>query len=509
MDINQNTLIQSTDNLKEQKMIIKNTNNYSEINNNKKVNNNNNLEIHNYLTKYKTGKNTENNSSIITSNIIDKNDKKDIIKENNFLNNEPKYINSYKSENNLIMINNFNNLDDSSRKVIKNEITKKNYKTYKINRKNDEVKGLNLQLKINKKDNDKDNILTQQKCIEIINNEYNSINENMNKINIMHSINGKDSVKQMTERTKDFSNNYLYNNNQEYNYKCLFCDKIYENSKYTSLFNCEHFFCKKCGKIFYEEIIENMIKNNTFNLIECPIINCANEVPLPLLQIIISEKYYNELIEHLNKNNKKFQKSNHKKEIKVKKELNIMSTTTENYEKKKKNKNINFKNMKNNENHKYLQKSIIDLNSYKKYTYFIFKSFEICPSCQEYSLYRKIEGNYDKCLKCLKKYCKYCYKEFEDNHLDITKIHHCKIFYRAYKDYIQHKCYYQFLYNLILIIGGYLFFLTFFILQIKRALKIRNILEKIIKIFLYFILFISFFPICIILLPYFPMIISL
>ena len=162
-----------------------------------------------------------------------------------------------------------------------------------------------------------------------------------------------------------------------------------------------------------------------------------------------------------------------------------------------------------NENYIYLQKCIIDLNSYKKYTYYIYKSFEICPFCKEYSWYKKIPGNYDKCLKCLKKYCKYCYKEFEDYHLDVTKIHHCKVFYRSYKNYTQQKCYYKFLVNLLIIIGGYLFFLTFFILQIKRALKIRNILIKIIKMFLYFILFISFFPICIILLPYFPMIISL
>ena len=332
MDINQNTLIQSTDNLKEQTLIIKNTNKFSEVKdlNNNNVNNNNNIlipnlklnssnkdelkeEYYNKTTKYKIAKNSENNSSLITSNILEKNDKKDIIKDKNILNNEIKYVNSYKSENNLIVVNNHNNLNDSERKVLKKETTQKMYNTYIMNSKNDEIKRLNIRLKINKKDKDKDkdkdNILTEQKIIENIDNDYNSINVNEHKINIMHTINIKDSVKQMTDRTKEFSNNYI-NNNQEYNYKCLFCDKIYDNSKYTSLFKCEHFFCKKCGKIFYEEIIEDMIKNNTFNLIVCPKINCENEVPLPLLQIIISEKYYNELIEHLdkNKNHKKLQK---------------------------------------------------------------------------------------------------------------------------------------------------------------------------------------------------------
>ena len=63
--------------------------------------------------------------------------------------------------------------------------------------------------------------------------------------------------------------------------------------------------------------------------------------------------------------------------------------------------------------------------------------------------------------------------------------------------------------NLLYVIGGYLFVLTFFLLKIKKAFKIRNFCLKLLAIIFYFVLFIISLPINLIILPYFPMIISL
>ena len=60
-----------------------------------------------------------------------------------------------------------------------------------------------------------------------------------------------------------------------------------------------------CGKNFFEGLIEISIKlkDSDFNY-KCPIIKCQNIIPLPLLKMILSEKYYKYIIENLVKINK-------------------------------------------------------------------------------------------------------------------------------------------------------------------------------------------------------------
>jgi hypothetical protein len=311
----------------------------------------------------------------------------------------------------------------------------------------------------------------------------------------------KDSVKQLhKKKTKDTHNE---NDNNEYRFKCIFCDKISNNEKYNSYFTCSHFFCKKCGKIFYEDNIDSMISKNNFKpFVKCPIIDCPKKISLSLLKSIISEEYYNELMINFNKN--KNEMSNRK--LKNQKDITIMKTET--IANKKKDEILN-KNKVCNESYKYLQKNIIDLNSNNKYVYYIKKSFIRCDNCKEYSIYSGIEGNYDRCLKCMSKYCKYCHKIFENSHLDITKITHCKVFYRIEKKFWSHNFWYRYLINLLIVIGGYLFVLSFFIIKMKKSLKNPKICRRIMIICICFILFFLFLPICLIILPYFPMIISL
>lgn len=396
-----------------------------------------------------------------------------------------KIIKNLKFDNSYIIDDNIFSFENNTIIPQNNKDFSNHFNTLPIDRKQNHFSGI---LQLNKKLSRNNDIKTKT----IDDSEIN-VKERQKK---KYFFNLKDSVKQLHQKK-------FKNSNSEHYFKCIFCDKISNNEKYNSYFTCNHFFCKKCGKTFYEDNIDSMIlKNNFTPFIKCPIIDCPKKISLSLLKTIISEKYYNDLMINIDKN--KNEKS--LKKLKNQKDITIMKTE---FISNKKNNEINIKNRLCNETHKYLQKNIIDLSSHNKYIYYIKKSFIRCPNCREYSIYSGIEGNYDRCLKCMSKYCKYCHKIFENSHLDITKITHCKVFYRIEKKFLSQNFWYRYLLNLLIVIGGYLFVLTFFIIKMKKAIKIPKLCRKIMILCISFILFFLFLPICLLILPYFPMIISL
>ena len=523
MDIHNNILINSSNRLKEEviesKLEGKNIKSGKSSNSNLVLPQNSNIKINienistnqeknnvktlknNFLTQDKDDKRKDciSDSVSINSDILIKSSKtKD---NNNIYNNYSKYYNSYTSEGNQCNENN----DESARKVSKiNKLKKRiKYRVKEINKKGEESTDiLNLKLVKNKT---KTNLVVKNGLSKTIGDD-NITSINFKKINELEEHNNNSPNKHISYIKINSNNNQSIN---QRNNKCLFCDRISENEEYNSFFTCGHFFCKKCGKIFYEEIIETMIKKRKFNFMLCPVMDCPKVISLSLLKMFIEANFYNELVNNIDKskhkeNNKKNNNNNIINNKKEKNDINIMHT--ELFEKKE---NKNNKKRYYNEYDRYLQTNIIDFNTYKKYIYFIQKNFIRCTFCQEYSLYGKIDGNFDICLKCLKKYCKYCHKEFYNSHLDLREINHCKVLYRTYKDFIQQKFYFKFLFNLLYVIGGYLFILTIFMLEIKRTIRHEITFLNIIKIVLYFILFLIFLPICIIIIPYFPMLISI
>lgn len=454
------------------------------------------------LSLAQSERNSERNELICNSNSITSNNLVKIKEKNNVSNNS-KFIDSNIGEDNNSIEN--KEKDGLSKKVKKN-LKKTKYNkidtSYKMNKipyefnletksPNDiDLNGNKLVIKGYKKNEDNRNILKDR------------------KLYIMNTIDINDH-RNIKFKNNDYLNSYSNTNKKIPYFKCLFCDKIVnsKNNVYESYFTCRHYFCKKCGKKFYEDLIEIMIKTNNFYFLHCPIFGCTKEVSLSLLKIIISDKYYNELNKNIVKKYNTNEENNetilnNKNEKKI---INIMGTEIldKNFINKNSEKTLNQ------ESPKYLQNNIIDINTHKKYIYYIQKNFLRCPSCNEYSLYCKLEGNFDKCLKCMNKYCKFCHKAFDFSHFDVTLNTHCKVFYRTYKDFIQQKFYYKYLMNLLYVIGGYLFVLTFFLLKIKKAFKIRNFCLKLLAIIFYFVLFIISLPINLIILPYFPMIISL
>ena len=389
---------------------------------------------------------------------------------------------SQKSEKNLNLgLNEFNKrsiISDQNTIIENNENEKNN--TIHFNKTKKKIVDINniLDIKFTGKNNDKLIIKNKKKNIIGINIKKDLVD------NILANKSYSNSIK-------------VYKKEKEKIYKCLFCDKISTNNLYNSLFTCPHFFCMHCGKNFFEELIEISIKLKDSDLtLKCPIIKCQNIIPLPLLKMILSEKYYKYIIENLVKINKEKNK-NEKSEEKVKiYNLKTENIITENTTNKK-------------ENIKYNTDNIINIINNDNFHSYVGKTFILCSYCKEYTLYGNVEGNYDLCLNCLNKYCKYCHKLYNKRHFEKTYINHCRVVYRAFKDYSKCQKLRRYIYNLLYIIAGYLFLLTFFLVKIKRLSRIKNIFVKIIKGIFFFLLFILFLPAVLLILPYYPIIVSI
>ena len=376
-----------------------------------------------------------------------------------------------------------------------------NLKKIEINNKNlNDEKTINFENNAN--EINKNNINISETKVEKVNlNEIKKKNFSNFKMNTLTIKNKKRNLTNINKSSVNsaFSNNSLKNerknsdNNIEILYKCLFCGKYSSNRYYYLLFSCRHFFCMKCGKNFFEEVIDTIIKTKNPDIkIKCPIISCKNLIPLPLLKIILSEQYYNLIRGKIFKIKEKYRKGKTPSKINnnfLKTEI-ILETSELRKEKLK-----NFK------------RDLYNIKNKNKFIHYIKKkTFIQCQNCKEYSLYGNIEGNYDLCLNCLKKYCKYCHKLFGERHFDKTYINHCRVVYRAFKDFSKYRCIKRYIHILLYIILGYLFLLTFFLIKIKCLCRNKNDFTKFVKIIFFLFMFILFLPFIIILFPYFPLI---
>ena len=322
--------------------------------------------------------------------------------------------------------------------------------------------------------------------------DLNSSEEKNDKIKV-----NKNNIKDILFNKSIINNSIKIIKQEKKIYKCLFCEKICSNNLYNSLFTCPHFFCMDCGKNFFEEIINISIKLKDKNIkIKCPLVNCTNDVSLTLLKMILPEKFYNYLYEYITKN------KNINKKGKSDDKIKIYNLKTEYVPEKINTQNEKEEIISNKDN-------IINISNKDKFIYYVKKTFILCNNCRQYSLYGNIKGSYDLCLNCLNKYCKFCHKLYDNRHFERTNNNHCRVVYRSSKEDAKSQYFSKFLLNLLYMIGGYAYLLTFFLVQIKRLSRIKNKFIKVIKAIFYFVLFIVFLPIVLIILPYFPIISSI
>ena len=312
-------------------------------------------------------------------------------------------------------------------------------------------------------------------------------NENENeklKSKINSNIKGSIIVgpKNLTTNLELITGSYLSHNGEDSYFPCFMCDKFYQINENNFPGNvCPHIFCSKCGKFYYEELIDN----NEIKM-KCPKFKCQSILTNDLIKKIVSRAHYDKLIQNIEKT-----------ERSSKNQFNLENSIIEENEKQKK------------ELQNYIYEHVIDVNSNKKFYLFNKAKVIYCNKCYEPALYSKSGNNFIKCLNCGITICRYCFKPFIKDHLVISNENHCKVYLR--KRYISLKkpnCFSDFLRELGLVIISFIMLFIGLFCSIHTCLscgkRISNICVKII-ITLFSLLFtIIFSPFILILFPYFP-----
>ena len=335
---------------------------------------------------------------------------------------------------------------------------------------------------------EEDNTEEKEKNKDIENTEEKKSNE-MIKINNININNMKNSVltlnknrneknenenKSLKYRSLNFNNIHvtpvLYN-------ICKICEHTLPINKLFSAQCNQHYFCKKCAKNYFEDIIEDGKRE-----IVCPLIKCKQPVNLEDLKQIISEDHFKILTKNLDKNQKPLLFTKLKTE-----------TVPEDFE-------------------LYTEKHVLDIDSNKKFFNFNSVKDIYCPICNKNTIFSRGNSHFFKCLYCESKRCKYCLKEFTNNHLDLSNQGHCKVYYR-YADNFQQNYNYCLKYLLELFfvlasfylsfVGAFLLFKRFFYICFNMK-KNKNCIKFFFLYLLTFILFLFVAPIIFIFFPVFP-----
>lgn len=272
---------------------------------------------------------------------------------------------------------------------------------------------------------------------------------------------------------------------------CLLCDKYLQiNSMYKSA-NCYHYFCRKCGKLYYEEKIEQ-----GDNELKCPMYSCQAIVSLDLIELLVSNQHFSGLKGGRNE-------SNHLSLLN--KEVNDNDTLQKIFHRK-------IDTMK-----PYSNKHVLDINTNEAFYMFSQTKDQFCPNCHENSLFSKSGNHFIKCLNCFHTICKYCFTRYYDSHMDISTADHCKVYYRKKEKYYldNNKCKFYCI-QLLLVMASFLiifaaafhyfkdWLMTIFCI---KCCKSRPIVVVLIY-FLSIVLFICSIPFILLSFPYFPIIIE-
>ena len=185
---------------------------------------------------------------------------------------------------------------------------------------------------------------------------------------------------------------------------CLICEKITPKSNLYHSTMCSHGICRKCIKLYYEDKIEDGIIDN----FKCPVYSCKGHFNESLIKVFISSKLFNIAID---------------KQDKCNNNNNSLSETS-----------IDTVKM-------YQEEHVLDINDNKTFFLYPKEKLNACPRCKKEALFGKTNYYFVKCLNCQMKMCRWCLKEFDDDHFDLFKVNHCRVYFRnAIEDDKECKC---------------------------------------------------------------------
>lgn len=269
-------------------------------------------------------------------------------------------------------------------------------------------------------------------------------------------------------------------------YQCYFCEQFFKiDSHLLDSVTCQHKFCIKCGKLFYEEKIEE----GEYRDFKCGVFNCKKIIKIELILSIVSD------------NHAKILQQRTKKKMNEDKDTEIISY---NHNLKK-----NFNEQKTKGIVFYSSNSVLDVNSNELFYQYSRNKQLICPKCKEMSLYGKNYFHFIKCLNCFCRICKYCLREYSVLHMDATSFDRCKVYFRRDKEQIKQQIKKQnafcrrYLVSILFILAGYSILFSYFINKAKKSLLMSKY-YKVIFFCCYCVLFVCTLPFLIIIIPYYP-----
>ena len=317
-------------------------------------------------------------------------------------------------------------------------------------------------------------------------------NNNINK-NISHS-HQISPIEIKKENTNSFNSNIQnthFINEMSY-FRCFICENYYLYDYITLQIPCEHKFCQSCGKLFYEEKIEQ----GQFDNFKCGITKCNILIPEDIIDNLISKTHYDVITkkkEELLSPQTKQSSINNSENLMLNKIVDFNCNLKNFFDKNK------FQNILN-----YSLKNVCDINANEIFFQYSKNKNQICPNCKEMNLYGKNSKPFVKCLNCLKKYCKYCFKIYENGHIEHDSKNRCKVFYRRRNDNKKiNGFWFKFLQNILMLIGSFLLISTFFIIRMKKTYQNNNFsFLVLIKMLIYFFLSLIFTPLSFLIIPY-------
>lgn len=501
IDIKENNNKISENNIYDRGSISRNY--FNNIKNNKSDQN-----FEQYLDKYKSNEIKQINLNSSRSKEYDYN-----IKNNNFLEKYNQQSNkAAKSISDHDQDNKMNKVSKLILDSLRNNDTE-TYKEYKENKEKDKKKNNYEQRLITEYDehnirNDVNDLISESqssKTIKVDENdddddEYQNIENNKN-IDLKKN-NGEKNLlennKENFDKLKDEFKKKKEENNilrpiqslplrTQFNYvykPCAICEHAFPITKlYVAICNY-HYLCRKCAKNYYEDLIENGIKEMV-----CPFKKCNQPIDLEIVENLISKEHFNLL-------------NNDKKNIQDTQNKFCFTKLKSNFDQE----NIQL----------YTQKHVIDINSNKNlYDYNNIKGI-FCPFCNKDSLFSKTNTYFYKCLNCESKICRYCLKEYNSRHMDISSTEYCKVHYRYEDDGIKDLkiCYNLFIQLFFILASYYLcfsgifYFIRSIFFNIFSTRKNHNIFLYILSYLFTIIIFAIFIPLIVPFHPFFPYIMA-
>ena len=285
----------------------------------------------------------------------------------------------------------------------------------------------------------------------------------------------------------------LYRNPLKIMKKCFICDSF--DKTLFSTEKCYHLFCKVCGKIYYEQQINNCVYS-----LKCPKYSCHKSLNENVLKQILSKYIYEKMMDNKDMYSQTFDKnigntyqninssrersakrnsifSNDDSSLKDNKTFIYNLTYQKEFafnidrisSKKISQKDLLLKKLTNkfykNSDKDLVNEHVLKIGGSSKFNRAVKKVNELkntfCSKCNKSALFSVKNKPFIKCLNCGFTFCKFCYKKYDYYHFIRNNAFACRVFFRSH--FLGKNNNYIYLHQFLYFLGGFIILFIGFI----------------------------------------------